>query len=148
MKLAAVEGLYEGGTNVGLVGIGMLNPEKKTYDDGKDPFLFCIEIPSMLSFLAERDVDGYVPGIANIIEGGYEMKDGTKALSAAEKIERGKRLSVLWLPIVRQRAQDTKRTRKWLTKYCRKIFLISATDILRMSTNWFRMSLSISTRSV
>ncbi|WP_290235708.1 cytochrome ubiquinol oxidase subunit I, partial [Bacteroides acidifaciens] len=90
MKLAAVEGLYEGGTNVGLVGIGMLNPEKKTYDDGKDPFLFCIEIPSMLSFLAERDVDGYVPGIANIIEGGYEMKDGTKALSAAEKIERGK----------------------------------------------------------
>ena len=34
MKLAAVEGLYEGGTNVGLVGIGMLNPEKKTYNDG------------------------------------------------------------------------------------------------------------------
>ncbi len=29
MKLAAVEGLYEGGTNVGLVGIGMLNPEKE-----------------------------------------------------------------------------------------------------------------------
>ena len=52
MKLAAVEGLYEGGTNVGLVGIGMLNPEKKTYNDGKEPFLFRIEIPSMLSFLA------------------------------------------------------------------------------------------------
>ena len=90
MKLAAVEGLYEGGTNVGLVGIGMLNPEKKTYNDGKDPFLFRIEIPSMLSFLAERDVDGYVPGITNIIEGGYQLKDGTTALSAAEKIERGK----------------------------------------------------------
>lgn len=29
MKLAAVEGLYEGGTKVGLVGIGMLNPEKR-----------------------------------------------------------------------------------------------------------------------
>ena len=39
MKLAAVEGLYEGGTNVGLVGIGVLNPEKETYDDGKEPFL-------------------------------------------------------------------------------------------------------------
>ena len=85
MKLAAVEGLYEGGTNVGLVGIGMLNPEKKTYNDGKDPFLFRIEIPSMLSFLAERDVDGYVPGITNIIEGGYQLKDGTTALSAAER---------------------------------------------------------------
>ena len=90
MKLAAVEGLYEGGTNVGLVGIGVLNPEKKTYNDGKDPFLFRFEIPSMLSFLAERNVDGYVPGITNIIEGGYQLKDGSKALSAAEKIERGK----------------------------------------------------------
>lgn len=89
MKLAAVEGLYEGGTNVGLVGIGMLNPEKKTYNDGKDPFLFRIEIPSMLSFLAERDVDGYVPGITNIIEGGYQLKDGTTALSAAEKNRAG-----------------------------------------------------------
>ena len=60
MKLAAVEGLYEGGTNVGLVGIGMLNPEKKTYNDGKDPFLFRIEIPSMLSFLAEHEEDAAV----------------------------------------------------------------------------------------
>ena len=90
MKLAAVEGLYEGGTNVGLGGIGVLNPEKKTYNDGKDPFLFRFEIPSMLSFLAERNVDGYVPGITNIIEGGYQQKDGSTALSAAEKIERGK----------------------------------------------------------
>lgn len=58
MKLAAVEGLYEGGTNVGLVGIGVLNPEKETYDDGKEPFLFRFEIPSLLSFLAERDAGG------------------------------------------------------------------------------------------
>ena len=52
--------------------------------------LFRFEIPSMLSFLAERNVDGYVPGITNIIEGGYQQKDGSTALSAAEKIERGK----------------------------------------------------------
>ncbi len=57
---------------------------------GKILFLFRFEIPSMLSFLAERNVDGYVPGITNIIEGGYQLKDGSKALSAAEKIERGK----------------------------------------------------------
>ncbi len=86
----ALASMYEGGTNVGLVGIGVLNPEKKTYNDGKDPFLFRFEIPSMLSFLAERNVDGYVPGITNIIEGGYQQKDGSTALSAAEKIERGK----------------------------------------------------------
>lgn len=53
--------------------------------------MFRIEIPKMLSFLAERKADAFVPGIKNIIEGGYELKDGTKALSAAEKIERGKK---------------------------------------------------------
>ena len=90
MKLAAVEGLYEGGKDVGLVCVGMLNPGKETYNDGKDPFLFRMEIPGMLSILAERDREGYVPGISNLIEGGYQLKDGTTALSAAEKIERGK----------------------------------------------------------
>ena len=90
MKLAAVEGLYEGGKDVGLVCVGMLNPEKETYNDGKEPFLFRMEIPGMLSILAERDREGYVPGISNLIEGGYQLKDGTTALSAAEKIERGK----------------------------------------------------------
>lgn len=90
MKLAAVEGLYEGGKDVGLVCVGMLNPEKETYNDGKEPFLFRMEIPGMLSILAERDREGYVPGISNLIEGGYQLKNGTTALSAAEKIERGK----------------------------------------------------------
>ncbi|MEG0456497.1 MAG: cytochrome ubiquinol oxidase subunit I, partial [Bacteroides sp.] len=32
----------------------------------------------------------FVPGIRNIIEGGYMQNDGTVALSATEKIERGK----------------------------------------------------------
>lgn len=132
MKLAAVEGLYEGGTNVGLVGIGMLNPEKKTYNDGKEPFLFRIEIPSMLSFLAERDANAYVPGITNIIEGGYQQKDGTIALSLPKRLNGVKRLSVRWLLTVLRRVPGTRRMRKWHTKCCRRIFLISDTDILRM----------------
>ena len=90
MKLAAMEGYYEGRQGAGLVAIGMLNPEKKTYNDGQDPFLFRIEIPKMLSLLAERKLDGFVPGITDLIEGGYQLKDGTQALSAEEKIERGK----------------------------------------------------------
>lgn len=90
MKLAAAEGLYKGGTNVGLVAIGALSLEKRTHDDGEEPFLFRIEIPSMLSFLAERDANAFVPGITDLIEGGYPLKDGTIALSAVEKIERGK----------------------------------------------------------
>ena len=89
MKLAAMEGLYEGGNGVGLVGIGMLNPEKTSYKDNVEPFIFNIQIPKMLSLLAERKIDGYVPGINNLIEGGYETKDGTPALSATEKIAKG-----------------------------------------------------------
>lgn len=90
MKLAAVEGYYEGQEGAGLVAVGMLNPEKKTYDDGVDPFLFRIEVPNLLSMLAERDMNAFVPGINNILEGGYMQNDGTIALSAAEKIERGR----------------------------------------------------------
>ena len=43
----------------------------------------------MLSILATHDIDGYVPGINNLLEGGYQMPDGTTALSAEEKIKRG-----------------------------------------------------------
>lgn len=90
MKLAAVEGLYEGQKNAGISTVGILNPAKKSYDDGVEPFLFDIKIPGMLSLLATNTFDAYVPGIKNIIEGGYEMPDGSVALSAEEKIQRGK----------------------------------------------------------
>ncbi len=89
MKLAAMEGLYEGGNGVGLVAFGILNPEKKSYADGEDPFLFKIKIPYLLSFFAERDKDGYVPGIQELIEGGYDTHNG-KALSAVDKMEKGR----------------------------------------------------------
>ncbi len=90
MKLAAMEGLYEGSNGVGLIAVGVLNPEKERYNDGKEPFLFEIQLPGMLSLLAERDMNAFVPGITNLIEGGYPTKEGTPALSAAEKIEKGK----------------------------------------------------------
>jgi cytochrome d ubiquinol oxidase subunit I len=90
MKLAAMEGLYEGGNGVGLVGVGVLNPAKKSYNDGIDPFVFKIEFPKLLSFLADRDVNAYVPGIINLIEGGYQTAGReTVALSAKEKIAKG-----------------------------------------------------------
>lgn len=89
MKLAAMEGLYEGGNGVGLVAVGMLNPAKQAYNDGVNPFLFNIQLPKMLSLFAERDLNGYVPGIINLIDGGYTKNDGTVAISAEEKIKRG-----------------------------------------------------------
>ncbi len=101
MKLAAMEGLYDTGTNtpddktidgkgIGLSGIGMLNPSKQRWDDGQDAFIFNIEIPSALSLLTTSTPDSYVPGIANIIRGGYYLPDGTRALSVEEKMERGR----------------------------------------------------------
>ena len=90
MKLAAMEGLYEGGNGVGLVGVGVLNPAKESYKDNQETFLFEISFPKFLSLLAERDFDAYVPGITNIIEGGYTLKDGSVALSAHDKIAKGK----------------------------------------------------------
>lgn len=73
MKLAAVEGLEKGGTNVPLSVVPG------------------VEIPGMLSFLATHSFDGYVPGINDLLEGGYPLPDGSTALSAEEKIARGKK---------------------------------------------------------
>ena len=90
MKLAAMEGLYEGKSNMGLVPFGILNPAKKSYKDSIDPYIFKIEIPSMLSLLANRDINSYVPGIKNILDGGYKTQDGKVAMSFDEKHTRGK----------------------------------------------------------
>ncbi|HJV77037.1 MAG TPA: cytochrome ubiquinol oxidase subunit I, partial [Paludibacter sp.] len=89
MKLAAMEGLYEGKTSAGLVAFGILNPEKKSYKDSINPYLFKVQIPSLLSLLANRDANSFVPGIKNILDGGYQTPNGV-ALSFAEKQTRGK----------------------------------------------------------
>ncbi len=90
MKLAAMEGFYKGGTEAGLVAFGILNPEKQSPFDEAEPFWVRIEIPKMLSFLAGRDAEAYVPGINDVLRGGYVQRDGTVALSAREKIECGR----------------------------------------------------------
>ena len=72
MKLAAAEGLENGGQRA--------------------PFSIVpgVEIPGMLSILATHDIDGYVPGINNMLDG-YTTPQGEKMPSAEEKIERGRR---------------------------------------------------------
>ena len=73
MKLAAMEGLYDGGTRQPLTVVGE------------------VKIPVLLSLLATRDVDGYVPGINDLLEGGYPLPDGTVASSAADKMANGRK---------------------------------------------------------
>ena len=72
MKLAAIEGLADGGTRA--------------------PFSVVpgVEIPGMLSILATHNIDGYVPGINNMLDG-YTTPEGETFPSAEKKMERGKR---------------------------------------------------------
>ena len=93
MKLAAMEGLYQGTKGAGLIMIGMPTPGKE-YDDNKDDYVFKFEIPKLLSFLGYGDTEAFVPGVKDLMEGGFEYTDenGEKhiALSKQEKIEKGK----------------------------------------------------------
>ena len=71
MKLAAAEGLEDGGRRA--------------------PFSIVpgVEIPGMLSVLATHDIDGYVPGINDIING-YTDNEGNVIPSVGEKMEKGR----------------------------------------------------------
>ncbi len=92
MKLAAMEGLYEGQEGAGLIVAGALTPGKE-YNDNKDAYLFKIEIPKLLSLLGYRDANAFVPGVKDLVDGyDHTSKDGKvyKDLSAEEKIKRGK----------------------------------------------------------
>jgi cytochrome d ubiquinol oxidase subunit I len=71
MKLAAAEGLQDGGKRAAF-----------TIVPG-------IKIPGMLSILATHDIDGFVPGINDILNG-YTDNDGNVVPSVSEKMQRGR----------------------------------------------------------
>ena len=105
MKLAAMEALYEGGEGVGLVGFGILKPDEVKDLTANNPFYYKFEIPQLLSLLANRQMDTYVPGVRNLLDGGYLQRDGNIALSAEEKIEKGK-IAIQALADYRQAKKD------------------------------------------
>ncbi len=86
MKLAAIEGLYKGETNAGIVAAGILRSDKQP-GDGQDPYILKIKIPFMLSLLANRSFGSFVPGIDDLVYGNEEH--GIE--SAASKIAKGKK---------------------------------------------------------
>ena len=71
MKLAAMEALYDGGTEVGL------------------KLIEGIEVPYGLSIMATNDPKGFVPGINDILNG-YTANNGKVEPSVEEKMERGR----------------------------------------------------------
>lgn len=90
MKLAAMEALYDGSEGEGLTVIAPINPFSQPDYQGGSRGGLRLEVPKMLSILATHSTDGFVPGVNDIINGGYVKTDGSKAISLNEKIKRGK----------------------------------------------------------
>lgn len=90
MKLAAMEGMYEGTEGANIVAFGLLNPDKK-WDNEEETYIFKVDVPvpKLLSLLGYRDANAFVPGIKDIIEG-YTLSDGTVVPSFAEKQASGR----------------------------------------------------------
>ncbi len=128
MKMAAVEALYEAGTNdaetlecadgkgLGLSAIGMLKPsfdfraeQNNITKESANPYLFNIEIPRLLSLLLDFNGNSYTPGVNNILKGDYYYKndqgENVKALSLDERMQRG-RLAISALKDFRQAKRD------------------------------------------
>jgi len=85
MKLAAMEGLYEGEKRAGIVAFGVLNEAKEIGDDAEE-FLFSFEIPGALSFLGYHDLNAFVPGINDLVYGNEKHN----ILSVSDKMIQGK----------------------------------------------------------
>lgn len=91
MKLAAMEGLYDGASGQDLVAWGFINSDKRPGDD-KDAMHFSIDIPYGLSVLANGNPYSFVPGINDLIAGVSVNADGdtVNTVSYAERIEMGR----------------------------------------------------------
>ncbi len=91
MKLAAMEALYNGSNAEGLTVVALVNPfAQPDYVNEQEPPMR-LAVPYALSILATRQPDGFVPGVNDIIRGGYVQQNGETALSLDEKMSRGKR---------------------------------------------------------
>lgn len=102
MKLAAMEGMYKSQIGTPIVAFAILNPKKSISRLESDslgyalqkPYLFNISIPQGLSLLVDRKMNTFVPGIEDIIQGGYtyidEFGNEQIALPVRERMKRGK----------------------------------------------------------
>ena len=88
MKLAAMEALYNGGTDQGLTAVAWVNPLCQPDYEKQESAPLKIDMPYALSIMATDDPHGFVPGINDILNG-YTRPDGTREPSVDEKIARG-----------------------------------------------------------
>jgi cytochrome d ubiquinol oxidase subunit I len=86
MKFAAMENLYTGQQSAPLAVIGLLQKNPKETDPKQQDFVFKIEIPNMLSYMAFLNPNAYVPGIHDLVKGNVEHQ----IPSYLERSEKGK----------------------------------------------------------
>ena len=85
MKLAAMEGLYKGEVNAGIVAMGILTPDKKPGDE-KEPFIVEFQAPYLLGLMATRGINNFTPGIDDLVYGNEKFN----IPSTQSKIDSGK----------------------------------------------------------
>lgn len=93
MKLAAMEGVYDGKVGQSLTVFGILDNNKKPMDGTTDTYSISLEVDGMLSYLANRDINSFVPGINDLLTGKRITAEGDTVYveSIADRIEQGKK---------------------------------------------------------
>jgi cytochrome d ubiquinol oxidase subunit I len=120
VKLAAMEGLYEGKEGAGIVAVGILN-DKKTLNNDEHTYHFEVEIPYALSILGYHSPGAYVPGLKDLVYGNEERG----IISTKEKMVRGK--------IAVQALEDYKKAKELKDENAMKI----ANAILQSNMKYF-----------
>ena len=109
MKLAAMEALYNGGTEQGLTAIAWVNPFRQPDYETEEAPALKFDMPYALSVMATNDPKGYVPGINDILRG-YTRPDGTAEPSVEQKMAMGRK-AIASLAAYRQAKKDGSETR-------------------------------------
>ena len=104
MKLAAMEGLNEGGKGAPFTLIGLPCTDPQLPSERMKTVKYGITIPKLLSFLGYHDFDAYVPGIQNIMDG-YTSEDGKVYPSIEQRMANG-RLAIDALKTYKQAVKD------------------------------------------
>ena len=104
MKLAAMEGLNEGGKGAPFTLIGLTCTDPRLPSERMKTVKYGITIPKLLSFLGYHDFDAYVPGIQNIMDG-YTSEDGKVYPSIEQRMANG-RLAIDALKTYKQAVKD------------------------------------------
>lgn len=104
MKLAAMEGLNEGGKGAPFTLIGLTCTDPQLPSEHMKTVKYGITIPKLLSFLGYHDFDAYVPGIQNIMDG-YTSEDGKVYPSIEQRMANG-RLAIDALKTYKQAVKD------------------------------------------